>query len=196
MCVCVSVILVKLGLHVVLLCIRLIKHWDPALWMDVPVDGWAGRQPPPPVAAGGAGCAACVDGSNERGRPKFGGLLRLSHSHCGHGCLSLGARYQRAFWEFMPQGPPWSVLCLFPSRHILAFLFIYFFFLASSFLFPPHLFHSRTWSVFSPPSPSHVCAAEGSSPDPTAMSSLPELHWSGESIHNGSFFLFFIGSHL
>lgn len=58
-----------------------------------------------------------------KGAPQCGGLLQLSHFHCGDGCLSLAARYQRAFWEAAPQGPPRSGLCLFLSHHILAFFF-------------------------------------------------------------------------
>ena len=58
-----------------------------------------------------------------RGAPRLGGLLPLSHSHCGHGCLSLAARYQRAFWEVVPQGPPWSGPRLFLSHHIFGFFF-------------------------------------------------------------------------
>lgn len=39
-------------------------------WMN----GWMdGREAAPPVTAGGAGCAACVDWTNERGCPGFSG---------------------------------------------------------------------------------------------------------------------------
>lgn len=90
-----------------------IKHWDQ--WMDG-LDGWlwAGQARP-------GQAIQFVWIGLMRGALKSGGLLPLSHFPRGDGCLSLDARYQRAFWEFVPQGPPWSSPCLSLSYHILAF---------------------------------------------------------------------------
>ncbi len=48
--------------------------------MDRWMDGWMGREAAPPVAAGGAGCAACADWPNERGAPVWRAAPALSLS--------------------------------------------------------------------------------------------------------------------
>lgn len=106
-----------------LLSIKLIEGKE-ASTMDTWMNGWTGGSIPPQRRAGQVMWPGLM-----RGAPHFGGFLSLFHSHCGHGCLSLLSRYQRAFWEVMPQGPP----CLILSNHTLAF----FSFPCPCFFIPP-----------------------------------------------------------
>lgn len=126
-----------------------------------------------------------------RGAPQCGGLLPLSHFHCGDGCLSLAARYQRAFWEAAPQGPPWSGPCLSLSHHILAF---FFFFSPSFVLFPCLIFPC----LFSTIPESHL-SRRGLCLDLTVMSSFLRARiaqvWGTGSIM-AAFFSFLIRSYL
>lgn len=98
-------------------------------WMD----GCDWRQHPP-LAAGGAGCAACVDRSNERGVPVWRVAPALSLSLwpwlpvISHPLSEsiLGSHATRASIE-RPES-------LSVSPHFGFFFYLF-------FLFPPHLFH-------------------------------------------------------
>lgn len=100
-------------------------------WMDV----WIGWKAAPPVTGGrGRPVRPVWTGANERGRPGLEDRSRSLTLTVATACLSLAARYQRACWEVVPQGPPWSGPCLFLSHHISAFFFLTFFFYSPSFV--------------------------------------------------------------
>lgn len=81
-------------------------------WTDKWMVGWDGRA--------GRAVRRVWLGLMRGGAPARRLAPALSLSLWRRPCLSLAARYQRAFWEAAPQGPPPSGLCLFPSHRILA----------------------------------------------------------------------------
>lgn len=76
---------------------------------------WTGGSTPQRRGRRGRPCGLL--GANEKGALSLEGFLPLSRFRCGDGRLSLAARYQSAFWESVPHGPPRSGLCLSLSRH-------------------------------------------------------------------------------
>lgn len=96
--------------------------------MDGCMYGLGGRQHPLVTGGRGRPVRPVWTGANERGRPGLEDCSRSLTLTVATACLSLAARYQRACWEVVPQGPPWSGPCLFLSHHISAFFFFTFFF--------------------------------------------------------------------
>lgn len=130
---------------VVFLFAKLIKHWNGSGRRNQnPV--LMGQETAPPVAAGGAGCAACVDGPNERGAPVWRAAPALS--------LSLWPRLpviNRPLSESILGKPCHKGLHGEACVSFCLTTFLLLFFTASSFLFPLVCFIPAL-PVFSAPS--------------------------------------------